>query len=149
MREASYSGIGEKADLALAAFGLGWHYEAGLQWVRLAAAGVFDELPSLQTILGHWGEVVLFYLERTTAVFSRALDLKLPLIEYARRNLYVTGSGMWSDAYLLRCLEIVGPERLLFSTDFPYQYRPGGSPRRFLESAPLTSSAREGLERFL
>jgi predicted TIM-barrel fold metal-dependent hydrolase len=143
VREASYAGLGEKADLALAAFGLGWHYEAGLQWVRLAAAGVFDELPELQIILGHWGEVVLFYLERTAAVFERTLQLRHSLAHYARNNLYVTGSGMWSESYLLRCLEIVGPDRLLFSTDFPYQYRPGGHPRRFLENAPLDDDARE------
>ena len=143
VREAIYSGIGEKADIALAAFGLGWHYEAGLQWIRLAAAGVFDELPALQVILGHWGEVVLFYLERTSAVFDRALELRCSLIEYARRNLFVTGSGMWSEACLQRCLELVGPERLLFSTDFPYQYRPGGGARRFLEAAPLDLVGRE------
>lgn len=143
MRELSYAGLGETADLALAAFGLGWHYEAGLQWVRLAAAGVFDELPDLQVILGHWGEVVLFYLERTSAVFQRALQIKRPLTEYARRNLYVTGSGMWSEAYLIRCRDIVGPERLLFSTDYPYQYRPGGVPRRFLDAAPLDTAGRE------
>lgn len=145
VREASYSGIGDTADLALAAFGLGWHYEAGLQWIRLAAAGVFDELPDLQIILGHWGEVVLFYLERTSAVFQRALDLKRPLAEYARRNLYVTGSGLWSETYLQRCREIVGPERLLFSTDYPYQYRPGGQARRFLGEVPLNSADREAL----
>ncbi|PZQ58689.1 MAG: amidohydrolase [Sphingomonas taxi] len=144
VREASYAGIGERADLALAAFGLGWHYEAGLEWVRLAAAGVFDELPELQIILGHWGELVLFYLERTAAVMSRALELERPLDAYARRNLYVTGSGMWSDTYLRRCLEIVGPDRLLFSTDFPYQYRPGGEARRFLENVDLDDAARRG-----
>jgi len=145
VREASYSGIGERADLALAAFGLGWHYEAGLEWVRLAAAGIFDELPGLQIILGHWGEVVLFYLERTAAVLGRALELDRPLGEYARRNLYVTGSGMWSEPYLRRCLEIVGPDRLLFSTDFPYQYRPGGEPRRFIQTIDLDDAARRGL----
>ena len=144
VRDALYSGVSDKADLALAAFGLGWHYEAGLQWVRLAAAGVFDELPDLQIILGHWGEVVLFTLERISAVFDRALDLQHPFAEYARRNLFVTGSGMWSNAYLQRCLDIVGPERLLFSTDFPYQYRPGGAARRVLEGAPLDAAAREG-----
>ncbi len=145
VREASYSGLGESADLALAAFGLGWHYEAGLEWVRLAVAGVFDELPDLQVILGHWGEVVLFYLERTSAVLDHALELEHPLVEYARRNLFVTGSGMWSDAYLLRCLDVVGPERLLFSTDYPYQYRPGGGARRFLEATPLDLHDREAL----
>ena len=144
VRDANYSGINAKADLALAAFGLGWHYEAGLQWVRLAAAGVFDELPELQIILGHWGEVVLFYLERTSAVFARALELDHPLEDYARRNHYVTGSGMWSEAYLQRCLAIVGPERLLFSTDFPYQYQEGGGPRRFLNEVALDDAARAG-----
>ena len=133
-----------RAHLALAAFGLGWHYEAGLQWIRLAAAGVFDELPGLQIILGHWGEVVLFYLERISVVLERALQLRRPLADYARNNLYVTGSGMWSDAYLLRCLDIVGPDRLLFSTDFPYQYREGGEARRFLDKAPLDDAARIG-----
>jgi predicted TIM-barrel fold metal-dependent hydrolase len=144
VRDANYAGISDRADLALAAFGLGWHYEAGLQWVRMAAAGVFDELPDLQIILGHWGEVVLFYLERIGSVFERALDLRRPLADYARHNLYVTGSGMWSEPYLRRCLDIVGPERLLFSTDFPYQYRPGGAPRHFLEEVALDDAARAG-----
>lgn len=145
VREANYSGIDRTADLALAAFGLGWHYEAGLQWVRMAAAGIFDELPDLQIILGHWGEVVLFYLERISAAFDRALSLGRTLHDYARNNLYVTGSGMWSESYLSRCRDIVGADRLLFSTDFPYQYRPGGEPRRFLENAPLDELTRRGL----
>ena len=145
VREANYSGIGEMADLALATFGIGWHYEAGLQWLRLAAAGVFDELPDLQIVLGHWGEVVLFYLERTSAAFGRGLKLDRSLEDYARRNLYLTGSGIWSEAYLRRCLDIVGPERLLFSTDFPYQYRPGGAPRRFLEEISLDDRTKQML----
>ncbi len=145
VREANYSGISEKADLALASFGLGWHYEAGLQWIRMAAASVFDELPSLQIILGHWGEVVLFYLERVSAAFERALDLKHSLAHYARHNLYVTGSGMWSESYLHRCLEIVGPDRLLFSTDFPYQYSAGGIPRGFLDGIALDETTKKGL----
>ena len=105
---------------------------------------MFDELPDLQIILGHWGEVVLFYLERISPVFERTLELRGTLRDYARDNLYVTGSGMWSEAYLLRCLDIVGPDRLLFSTDFPYQYREGGVPRRFLEDVALDDAAREG-----
>lgn len=145
VRDANYAGVGEAADLALAAFGLGWHYEAGLQWIRLAAAGVFDELPGLQIILGHWGEVVLFYLERTSAVFARALTLRRSLSDYARDNLYITGSGMWSDGYMRRCLDIVGPDRLLFSTDYPYQYRVGGEARRFLDDCSLDAAARQGL----
>jgi predicted TIM-barrel fold metal-dependent hydrolase len=33
-------------------------------FLRLALAGVFDCFPDLQVLLGHWREVVLFYLDR-------------------------------------------------------------------------------------
>lgn len=46
---------------------------------------------------------------------------------------------MWSPEYLRRALQIVGPERLLFSTDYPYQYKPGGQARHFLREAALSA----------
>jgi hypothetical protein len=39
-------------------------------------------------------------------------------------------------------LAVVGPERLMFSTDFPYQYRPGGDARRFLQTCGLDETAK-------
>src|SRR5579871_2085004 len=139
IREACRSGLGAEVDLVLSGPGLGWHYEAGLQFVRLALAGVFDRFPDLQIILGHWGEVVLFYLERL-AVLDRTAKLARPLADYARNNLYVTASGMFSQTYLQRCIEIVGIDRILFSTDYPYQYRAGREARRFLEQTPLDAA---------
>lgn len=139
VREAIYSGIDPMTDIALSAFGLGWHYEAGVQWVRLVSSGVFDRFPTLQIILGHWGEVVLFYLERL-AVFDRFGKLQKPVAHYARENLYVTASGMFSADYLQRTVQIVGADRILFSTDFPYQYRPGRQARGFLEASPLSEA---------
>ena len=139
--EALYAGISPQVDLALSAYGLGWHYEAGVQFVRLVAAGVFDRLPGLQIILGHWGEVVLFYIERLGAL-DRAAGLQRRVAEVVRENLYVTASGMFSEAYLRRCFEIVGPDRLLFSTDYPYQYRPGREARSFLDRVPLNETDR-------
>ncbi len=142
VREALYSGFGDPVDTAFAAFGLGWHYEAGVQFVRLMLAGVFDEHPGLQIILGHWGEVVLFYLERLNSL-ARVTKLQRPVADYFRQNLYVTPSGMWSQAYLQRSLEVVGPERIIFSTDYPYQYRPGRPGRTFLEAAVLSPEDKE------
>jgi predicted TIM-barrel fold metal-dependent hydrolase len=104
VRDVYYSGFGDPVDTAFAAFGLGWHYEAGIQFVRLVLAGVFDEYPTLQIVLGHWGEVVLFYLERMNSLGQLA-KLQRPIAEYFRQNLYVTPSGMWSQAYLQRSLE--------------------------------------------
>ena len=142
VREVYYSGFGDAVDTAFAAFGLGWHYEAGIQFVRLLLAGVFDEYPNLQIILGHWGEVVLFYLERLNSL-ARVAKLQRPIAEYFQQNLYVTPSGMWSQEYLQRSLEIVGPERLLFSTDYPYQYKPGGLARSFLQETALSADQKE------
>jgi hypothetical protein len=142
VRAALYAGFGEPVDTAFAAFGLGWHYEAGIQFVRLILAGVFDRFPNLQIILGHWGEVVLFYLERLKSL-ARVAKLERPVEEYFQRNLYVTPSGMWTQTYLQRALEIVGQERILFSTDYPYQYRPGQPGRSFLLDANLSQEAKE------
>jgi len=107
VRAALYAGFGEAVDTAFAAFGLGWHYEAGVQFVRLILAGVFDRFPNLQIILGHWGEVVLFYIERLKSL-ARVAKLERPVEEHFKRNLYVTSSGMWNQMYLQRALEIVG-----------------------------------------
>ena len=142
IREVYYSGFGDLIDTAFATFGLGWHYEAGIQFVHLILAGVFDKYPDLQIILGHWGEVVLFYLERLNSL-GRVAHLRRPMADYIRQNLYVTPSGMWSQPYLQRTLELVGPERIPFSTDYPYQYRPGGPGRSFIEEATLSPEQKE------
>jgi predicted TIM-barrel fold metal-dependent hydrolase len=139
VRDAYYSGFGAPIDLALSTFGLGWHYEAGMQFVRIVLSGVFDRHPGLQVILGHWGELVIFYLERLV-MLDRVSGLKRPFIEYVRNNLYLTASGMFNPAYLERAIEAVGPDRILFSTDYPYQYRTGGDARRFVDGLSLTDA---------
>lgn len=141
VRAVLYGGFGEPVDQAFATFGLGWHIEAGIQFVRMILGGVFDRFPDLQIILGHWGEVVLFYLERLKSL-ARVAKLQRPVEDYFRRNLYVTSSGMWSQQYLERALAIVGPERILFSTDYPYQYRPGQPGRSFLFETDLSHDTR-------
>ena len=136
VRSAYYSGFTPEVDAAFATYGLGWHYDAGIQFIRLVLAGTFDRLPGLQVILGHWGEVVLFYAERLAAM-DRVSGLQHPIAAYLRRNLHVTASGMFSPGYLARAAAIVGTDRLLFSTDYPYQYRPGGDAKRFLAECGL------------
>lgn len=142
VREAYYSGFDPQVDLAFATFGLGWHYDCGIQFLRLALAGVFDRFPDLQIILGHWGEVVLFYTERLKA-FSRVTRLQRSVVDTMRENLYVTPSGMFSQSYFQHALEIVGIDRVLFSADYPYQYRPGGGPKHFLEQLPVSHDDKE------
>jgi predicted TIM-barrel fold metal-dependent hydrolase len=143
VREAYYSGFTPEIDTAISTYGLGWHYDAGIQFLRLVLAGTFDRIPSLQVILGHWGEVVLFYVERFAAM-DRFSKLAHPIATYFRQNLYVTASGMFLAPYLERAATVVGWDRLLFSTDFPFQYRPGNDARRFLDNCGLEDTAKAG-----
>ena len=141
VRAAYYSGLAPDIDVAFATFGIGWHYDAGIQFLRLVLSGMFDRLPNLQVILGHWGELVLFYAERFASM-DRIARLAKPIAIYLRENLYVTASGMFLPHYLERAASLVGADRLLFSTDFPYQYRPGRDARRFLDNCGLDDAAK-------
>lgn len=137
--DALYTGFAPPVSLALSTFAIGWHYEAGMQFVRMVLAGVFDRHPGLQVILPHWGELVLFYLERLT-MLDRVAGLPRPFVDYVRDHCYLTASGMFSAEYLARAVAIVGPDRILFSTDYPYQYRPGGDARAFAEGLSITAA---------
>ncbi|MFS2185602.1 hypothetical protein ACCC92_02950 [Mucilaginibacter sp. Mucisp84] len=43
-----------------------------------------------------------------------------------------------SQAYLRRSVEIIGTNRILFSADYPCQYRPGRDARNFFEATALS-----------
>lgn len=141
---AYYSRLGEPADSLLATGAIGWHYDAGLTLVRMIASGLFDRFPDLQVILGHWGEVVLFYLERL-GVLDRLTDLHRPVAEYFRTNVFITPGGISSHRYLRWSIETVGIERVMYASDYPFNRERGGSVRRFLETAPLSDSDREAV----
>ena len=136
VRAALYAGFDDAVDRAFATYGIGWHYETGVQFLRLALAGVFDRFPELQVILGHWGEVVLFYLDRVDGL-AREAKLAHPFSEYVRRNVYVTAGGVYSRRYLQWAVELVGVERVLFATDYPYRPGPDGGVEHFLATAGL------------
>lgn len=144
VRDAIYGGFGEALDAAFATFGLGWHYETGVQILRLVLSGVFDRFPDLQVITGHWGEVVLFYLDRIDNLAGPA-KLERPVSDYFRRHVSVTPSGIWSQRYLRWAIEVLGIERILFSTDYPYRFTPDGGARRFLEEADLPDADRQAI----
>jgi predicted TIM-barrel fold metal-dependent hydrolase len=142
VRQALYEGFDDAIDNAFATYGIGWHYESGVQFLRLALAGVFDRFPDLQVLLGHWGEVVLFYLERADGL---AVQAKLPqsFSEYVRRNAYITAGGVYSQRYLRWAVEVVGVERILFATDYPYRPGPDGGVEHFLQNAGLDRANQE------
>jgi len=142
VRDAYYSGFAAPVNAAFATHRIGWHYDAGVQLLRLILSGAFDRFPDLQIIVGHWGEVVMFYLERID-LLSRFADLPRPLSEYLRTNVYVTPSGMLSQRYLGWSKEIIGVDRILFSTDYPFEPASHEGARAFLDDADLTAAEKE------
>jgi predicted TIM-barrel fold metal-dependent hydrolase len=98
-RDASYRGFGDLTDLVLATFGWGWHLDAALAALRLIIRGTFDRHPELQIVLGHWGEMLLFWLDRADSL-SRVAGLQRSVSEYIRTNFHITASGMLNPALL-------------------------------------------------
>ncbi len=145
VRDQLYGGFGEPLSTMFSNGGIGWHWEAGIQILRLVLAGVFDRLPDLQIVTGHWGEVVLFYLDRI-AMLDRFTRLERPIADYFRSNISVTPSGVTSQRYFRWALEVLGPERILFSTDYPYIPTPPGGAAAFLDAVGLSEADRALIE---
>ncbi len=144
VREAYYQGFGDQVDMLFGMGGLGWHVETGVQLIRMILAGVFDRYPDLRIVVGHWGEVVAFYLDRIDLLTGVA-KLKQPLSEYFKRHIYVTPSGIFSQRYCRWAIEVFGVNRVMFSTDYPFQFPANGKARCFMEEAELSDADRQAI----
>jgi predicted TIM-barrel fold metal-dependent hydrolase len=141
VRDASYRGFDEVTDLGLATFGWGWHVDAATAALRLILRGTFDRHPDLQVILGHWGELLLFWLDRVDGL-SGVAGLPRKVSDYIRSNFFITTSGMLDPALLTYALNVTGADRLIFSTDYPFQ-RPTRSDIETFLAAFDSDDARE------
>lgn len=141
--DSTYAGLEPLVSTRFQTAAWGWHVETAAHFIHLVLAGVLDRYPELQIILGHWGELMPFYLDRLDeALPRRATGLERTIGEYVRGNVFITPSGMFSQAQLQFCLETLGPDRLLFSVDYPFIGNAGATD--FLDAANLSVDAREG-----
>ena len=102
----------------------GFGVETSIHALRLCGCGLFDQYPSLQIVLGHLGECIPFGLWRMDARmrFSpRGYRGKRPLGEYFRQNFHLTTSGNFNDPAFRCTLEVMGPDRVYFSADYPFE----------------------------
>jgi predicted TIM-barrel fold metal-dependent hydrolase len=132
VREAYYSGLPELVGFALSIAGWGWHAELGLHTLRLICSGLFDRLPNLQLIIGHMGEGLPYALARSSAVMSRAAQLRQPVADYFQTNIHVTTSGYFTEPPLQCAIDVIGINRLMFSIDYPFSPTTHG--RTYLDS---------------
>jgi predicted TIM-barrel fold metal-dependent hydrolase len=54
---------------------------------------------SVQVVLGHWGEMLLFWLDRADSL-SLVAGLQRSVSDYIRTNFFITASGMLNPALL-------------------------------------------------
>ena len=67
--------------------GLGWHIDVGIHEIRLILAGIFERLPNLKIIAGHWGETIIPYLDRIDSILKRkTTGLLLLVLTFLVRN---------------------------------------------------------------
>ena len=143
VRDAYYSDLPPRVAQVLATSGWGWHVDTGLHALRLITAGVLDEYPSLQIIIGHMGEALPFFLDRSSRNLRAQANLEKPLEHYVTNNLHFTTSGMFSYPPLTCLLSVVGADRVMFSVDYPYSRNEEG--RDFMLGAPISRIDREKL----
>ncbi len=142
VQNAYYAGFDSAVSASFMTAGWGWHMETGIHALHMILAGVFDQYPGLQLILGHWGEMIPFYLARFNEVLNvTAKHLQRPVEDYFLQQMYTTPSGMFTLPPFLLTLQIMGADRIMYSVDYPYIQNEQA--RTFLENAPLSPADKE------
>jgi predicted TIM-barrel fold metal-dependent hydrolase len=130
------------ARFATAAWG--WHNETGIHFLHLVLSGVFDRYPGLQVILGHWGEMIPWFLYRLDeALPRRATNLERTIGDYVRQNSYYTPAGMFTEPHLRFCLDVLGADRMIYSVDYPFVGNDGAVD--FLRQSDLPEDTKEDI----
>lgn len=103
----------------------GFTAETSVHALRLMGSGLFDEYPKLKVILGHLGETLPCSIWRIDNRVSRTLGdhpkAKQPIGHYFRENFYITTSGNFRTQTLTEVMLEVGPDRILYSVDYPFE----------------------------
>ena len=138
--------VGPYSDYGMVGALWGFGAECSLHVVRLILSGVFDAFPKLQIVLGHLGEALPFWLGRLDNRYANVLNRggleqlgmkrleRLPS-DYFRSNFHITTSGMNTNPPLEFALKMVGPERIMFAIDYPFEQTEEAT--GFIRAAPL------------
>jgi 2,3-dihydroxybenzoate decarboxylase len=100
--------------------------ETAVHTLRLIGSGLFDEHPRLKMIIGHLGEGIpanLWRLDHRNEWMQKrhAYAAKKWVADYMRANFWLTTSGNFSTSALKCCIEELGADRVMFSTDYPFE----------------------------
>lgn len=123
-----------KFGFALAGPPLGFQFDVALCLMRMIYAGVFEQFPKLNIIIGHLGETLPMLMpDRIDWAYAnpnvsnvQGFINQQPAItktpsQVILENVYMTTSGRFSKQALLFVLQIMGSDHVLLATDYPYE----------------------------
>ena len=98
--------------------------ETSVHALRLMGCGLFDRHPKISVILGHLGEGLPYSIWRADHWVKRnprGYPAQKVFSEYLSKNFYLTTSGNFRNQTLCDAIMEVGSDRILFSTDYPFE----------------------------
>jgi 2,3-dihydroxybenzoate decarboxylase len=119
-----------------------WGAETAAHALRVVVGGTFDRFPGATMILGHMGETlpyVLGRLDNRWAIGENSGPALAPSA-YFRRNVMITTSGVHDPAPLRAAITVMGAERVMFATDYPFERAQDAVAA--LRNAPVTEKER-------
>ena len=142
IREYYYDGPwNPQVTFQFSTMGIGWHYDIGIQIIRMILAGVFEKFPALKIITGHWGEVVSYQMYRLDEMKPSVTGLKQSISACLKQHVYVNPSGLMYPEQFRFCLDTFGADHILWGEDYPY--RAPENTKSMLENYPLAQAERE------
>lgn len=111
----------------------GFPHDVWIHTMGLIFSGAFDRFPKLKLVIGHLGECLPLHLYRFDWMQSNAdgvpglrggqpaVTLEHPVSYYFHNNIWITTSGVGWEPAIRFCMEVMGPERVLYAMDYPYQ----------------------------
>jgi len=113
---------------AFAGPALGFTVDAMTTLLRLLLSGLFDDCPNLKMVVGHFGEALPFLLERIenrlNFIPNTTIKMKKSISTYFKQNIWVTTSGNLSKSAYECTKEVLGVDKILFASDYPFESLP-------------------------
>lgn len=111
----------------------GFTHEVWVHTMGLILSGAFDRFPKLRLVIGHMGEAMPLLLYRFDWMQSNAdgrsglrggappVKLRHAISYYFKHNIWITTSGQGWEPSIQFCMQVLGPDRVLYAMDYPYQ----------------------------
>jgi len=104
----------------------GFQAEVSVHCLRMILSGLFERFPKLKIVIGHMGESIPFNLWRCDYIYGvhkgwGDIPGNEKPSDVFKRNFWITTSGVEHTPALKYCIDVLGPDRVMWAIDYPYQ----------------------------